>query len=214
MMRCALYARVSTTDQTAENQLRELLRYAEARGWSVVSQFVDEGVSGAKQSRPQLDAMLKEAKRRRFDAIAIWSLDRLGRDLKHLIGLLDELHALGVTVVSLREGMDWSTASGRLQAQMLAMIAEFERSRIQERVRAGLQRAKAQGRRLGRPRSNVSQASLDAVSGLSLAKAAAQLKVSRSTLQRLRRGQKPPRSTPHFRPGFVDAAVARTAVPE
>lgn len=213
-MRCALYARVSTTDQTAENQVRELVRYAEARGWTVVGQFVDEGISGTKQSRPQLDAMLKDAKHRRFDAIAIWSLDRLGRDLKHLIGLLDDLHALGVTVVSLREGMDWSTASGRLQAQMLAMIAEFERSRIQERVRAGLQRAKDQGRQLGRPRAHVAQASLEAVSALSLSKAAAHLQISRSTLQRLRRGQKPSRASRHFRPGFVGVSMASVTVPE
>jgi DNA invertase Pin-like site-specific DNA recombinase len=138
-MRCALYARVSTTDRTAQNQIRELVRYADARGWTIVRHHVDAGLSGAKRSRPQLDAMLKDAKRRQFDAIAIWSLDRLGRDLKHLITLLDDLHALGVSLVSLREGLDWSTSSGRLQAQLLAMIAEFERNRIRERIGAGLE---------------------------------------------------------------------------
>jgi DNA invertase Pin-like site-specific DNA recombinase len=146
-MRCALYARVSTTDQTAKNQIHELRRYADARGWTICTEYVDHGVSGSKQSRPQLDAMLRDAKRRQFDAIAIWSLDRLGRDLKHLIVLLDDLHSLGVSLVSLREGLDWSTPSGRLQAQLLGMIAEFERSRIQERVRrvSSAPRSKARG---------------------------------------------------------------------
>ena len=102
------------------------------------------GVSGAKESRPALDALLKDARRRRLDVVVCWSLDRIGRSLKHVVVLLDDLQALGVSFVSVREGLDWTTPSGRLQAQLLSMIAEFERARIQERVKAGVARAKAQ----------------------------------------------------------------------
>ena len=147
----AVYARVSTADQTAENQLIELRRYVEARGWTA-KEFVDQGVSGAKDRRPALDALLKDAKRRRFDVLTVWRLDRLGRNLKHLITLLDELQVLGVAFVSLAEGIDATTPAGKLQMHILGAIAEFERERIRERVLAGLRRAKAQGKRLGRPR--------------------------------------------------------------
>jgi DNA invertase Pin-like site-specific DNA recombinase len=150
-MRAAIYARVSTTDQHVENQLAELRSYAERRGWTEV-EYVDRGVSGAKDRRPALDELLKAAKRRKFDVLVVWRLDRLGRNLRHLILLLDELHALGVAFVSLAEGIDATTPAGRLQLHVLGAIAEFERARIQERVRAGLARARAQGKRLGRPR--------------------------------------------------------------
>ena len=192
-MRCALYARVSTTDQTSENQVRELREYAKRRGWSMHQEFVDDGVSGSKQSRPRLDAMLRAAKRREVDAIVVWSLDRLGRNLKHLIGLLDDLHALNVSLVSLREGLDWSTPSGRLQAQLLGIIAEFERSRIRERVRAGLERAKAQGKRLGRPRLSRAPAGCER---LTVREAARLWNVSRATAaRRLTAGQSPLRQS-------------------
>jgi putative DNA-invertase from lambdoid prophage Rac len=150
-MKAAVYARVSTADQTCENQLIELRRYVEARGWAS-TEFVDRGVSGAKERRPALDALLKDAKRRRFDVLVVWRLDRLGRNLRHLILLLDELSALGVAFVSLAEGIDATTPAGRLQLHILGAIAEFERERIRERVLAGLRRARAQGKRLGRPR--------------------------------------------------------------
>lgn len=152
-MRTALYARVSTLDQEPENQLEELRRYASARGWEV-KEYVDHGVSGAKERRPALDALVADAKRRRFDAVVCWRLDRLGRSIKHLISLIDELQALGIAFVSLAEGIDATTPAGKLQLHILAAIAEFERGRIQERVRAGLARAKAQGKRLGRPRKH------------------------------------------------------------
>ena len=173
-MKAGIYARVSTNDQTCDNQLIELRRYVEARRWSAV-EYVDEGVSGSKERRPALDQLLKDARRRKFDVVICWSLDRMGRSLKHLVVLLDDLHALGVSFISIREGLDWTTPTGRLQAQLLAMIAEFERSRIQERVRAGLQRARAQGRRLGRPRREVPLQALESVMGLSLDEAAARL---------------------------------------
>ena len=150
-MRCAIYARVSTLDQHVENQLTELRSYVERRGWTAV-EYVDRGVSGAKDRRPALDELLKAARRRRFDVLVCWRLDRLGRNLRHLILLLDELQALGIAFVTLGEGIDTATPAGRLQLHILSAIAEFERSRIQERVVAGLARARAQGKRLGRPR--------------------------------------------------------------
>ena len=150
-MRAAVYARVSTLDQEPENQLAELRRYCEARGWTAV-EYVDRGVSGSKDRRPALDELLKDAKRRKFDVLVCWRLDRLGRNLKHLITLLDELQALGVAFVSLAEGIDATTPAGKLQMHILGAIAEFERGRIRERVVAGLHRARTQGKRLGRPR--------------------------------------------------------------
>ena len=149
-MRAALYSRVSTVDQEPENQTAELRRFAEARGWTVV-EYLDHGVSGAKERRPALDQLIADAKRRKFDVLVCWRLDRLGRNLKHLITLLDELQALGIAFVSLAEGIDATTPAGQLQLHILAAIAEFERGRIQERVKAGLARARAQGTRLGRP---------------------------------------------------------------
>ena len=179
-MRAAIYARVSTFDQEPENQLVELRRYASARGWDV-KEHVDNGVSGAKERRPALDALLADAKRRRFDVLVVWRLDRLGRNLRHLIILLEELQALGIAFVSLGEGIDATTPAGKLQMHILGAIAEFERSRIAERVRAGLQRARAQGRRLGRPRKTV--ATMD-VPGGSVRQAAATWGVSKSTAAR------------------------------
>ena len=151
-MRAGIYARVSTTDQHSENQLVELRRYCEARGWTIAKEYVDQGVSGAKERRPALDDLVRDAKRRRFDVLVVWRLDRLGRNLRHLILLLDELQATGVAFVSLSEGIDATTPAGRLQLHVLGAIAEFERERIRERVIAGLRRAKAQGKPLGRPR--------------------------------------------------------------
>src|SRR5215470_10191416 len=150
-MRAAIYARVSTFDQEPENQLQELRHCTEARGWSAI-EFVDRGVSGAKDRRPALDQMILDAKRRKFDVVVCWRLDRLGRNLRHLVTLLDELQALGVAFVSMGEGIDCTTPAGKLQLHILAALAEFERGRIQERVKAGLQRARSQGKRLGRPR--------------------------------------------------------------
>src|SRR5437867_10725408 len=163
-MKAAIYARVSTLDQEPENQLAELRRYATARGWTAV-EYIDRGVSGSKDRRPALDRLVADAKRRRFDVLVCWRLDRLGRSLKHLITLLDELQAWGIAFVSLAEGIDATTPAGKLQMHILGAIAEFERARIQERVRAGLARAKSQGRRLGRPRVLVPIERVQRVSG-------------------------------------------------
>src|SRR5215216_1720474 len=117
-MRSAIYARVSTGEQEPENQLAELRRYVEARGWSVV-EYTDRGVSGSRDRRPALDQVVTDAKRRRFDVLVCWRLDRLGRNLKHLVTLLDELAAWGVSFVSLGEGIDCTTAAGKLQLHIL-----------------------------------------------------------------------------------------------
>jgi len=184
-MRAALYARVSTLDQDPENQLLELRTYAGHRGWEV-REYVDHGVSGAKESRPALDALLRDARRRRFDVLVVWRLDRLGRNLRHLVLFLDELQALGVAFVTLNEGIDTSTPAGRLQLHILSAMAEFERARIAERVRAGVARAKAQGRRLGRPkRMPLTHDRLAAVQGLSVRQAALRLGVSPATAHRM-----------------------------
>jgi DNA invertase Pin-like site-specific DNA recombinase len=185
-MRAAVYARVSTLDQEPENQLAELRRYVSARGWTA-TEYVDRGVSGAKERRPALDRLLADARRRRFDVVVCWRLDRLGRNLRHLITLLDELQALGIPFVSLAEGIDATTPAGKLQMHILGAIAEFERDRIRERVLAGLQRARTQGRRLGRPKGRIPVERLQTVAGLSVDVAADRLGVSRSTLKRWRR---------------------------
>jgi DNA invertase Pin-like site-specific DNA recombinase len=185
-MRCAIYARVSTNDQTCENQLQELRRYVAARGWTA-AEYVDAGVSGSKERRPALDQLLADGKRRRFDVLVCWRLDRLGRNLKHLITLLDDLQALGIAFVSLAEGIDATTPAGKLQMHILGAIAEFERARIAERVKAGLQRARAQGTRLGRPRAVVPFERVQGVASLPVDQAAGTLGVSRSTIKRWRR---------------------------
>jgi DNA invertase Pin-like site-specific DNA recombinase len=153
LRRVALYCRVSTNDQTTDNQLLELRSYCAARGWTIGEEFVDEGISGSATSRPALDRLLKAARRRQIDAVVTWKLDRLGRSLQHLIALLDEITSLGVVFVSLGESIDLSTSAGRLQMHLLSAFAEFERERIRERVRLGISRARAQGKRLGRRRN-------------------------------------------------------------
>ena len=182
-MRAALYARVSTLDQEPENQLAELRRYVEARGWTA-TEYIDKGVSGAKDRRPALDTLITDAKRRKFDVVVCWRLDRLGRHLRHLILLIDELQALGVAFVSLAEGIDATTPAGRLQLHVLGAIAEFERARIAERVQAGLARARRQGKKLGRPEHIVPQSVLAPVRGLSVRQAARRLGVSPATAHR------------------------------
>ena len=188
-MRAAIYARVSTLDQEPENQLQELRRYAEARGWSSITEFVDHGISGSKDRRPALDRLLLEARRRKFDALIVWRLDRLGRNLRHLVTTLEDLQALRVSFVSLNEGIDFGTPAGRLQLHILAALAEFERARISERVRAGLARVRAAGKRLGRPPANLSQADIERTGNLSIRDAARALRVSRSVVHRARRSQ-------------------------
>jgi DNA invertase Pin-like site-specific DNA recombinase len=152
-VRVAIYSRVSTDHQTTENQERELHAIADRMGWTVVKVYRDQGVSGAKsrENRPAFDALCKDASRRRFDLIAAWSVDRLGRSLQDLVGFLTEIHALGVNLFLHQQGIDTTTPAGKALFQMMGVFAEFERAMIQDRVRAGLERAKAQGKVLGRP---------------------------------------------------------------
>ena len=179
--RVAVYARVSTSEQTTQNQLLELRRYVQARGW-VATEFVDEGVSGSKDRRPALDALTTAVRRHQVDAVVCWRLDRLGRNLRHLVLLLDEWQSRGIAFVTLGEGIDTSTPAGRLVAGLLASVAEFERSRIQERIHAGLKRARSQGKRIGRPRATPLPATAPA--GLTVREAAAAWGVSKSTAAR------------------------------
>jgi len=160
-MRVALYARVSTLNgQHPEMQLSELREYAARRGWKIVGEYVDEGVSGSKESRPQLNRLMADARRRRLDAVLCWKIDRFGRSLKHLVNALADLDAYGVAFISLKDNLDLSTPSGRLMFQIIGAMAEFERALCQERVRAGLKNARANGKTLGRPRAMVDAAQI------------------------------------------------------
>jgi DNA invertase Pin-like site-specific DNA recombinase len=151
--RVALYLRVSTGEQTTKNQRRELEAAAERHGWSVGAVFEDAGISGAKgrKDRPGLDAMLKAVARREVDLVMAWSVDRLGRSLMDLLATLQELHAKEVDLYLHQQGLDTSTPSGRAMFGMMGVFAEFERAMIQERVKAGLARARDEGVTLGRP---------------------------------------------------------------
>ena len=151
-MKIALYARVSTAGgrQDTEMQLRELREHASARGWTVTGEYVDH-MSGSKENRPQLNKLMRDAHARKFDAVACWKLDRFGRSLRHLINTLAEFDALGIAFVSLRDSFDLTTPAGRAMFGMIGVMAEFERSLIVERVRAGMKNAKAKGIAVGRP---------------------------------------------------------------
>jgi DNA invertase Pin-like site-specific DNA recombinase len=185
-MKIAIYARCSTLEQHVEGQLHELRAYASARGWTITREYVDHGVSGAKESRPALDELMRDARRRRFQAVLAWRLDRIGRSLRHLVTLADEWRALNVGLVSLGEGIDCTAPSGRMVFGVLASLAEFERERVRERTIAGVQRARRAGKVLGRPRSQQpTGATLADVAGLGVREAARVLGVSRSTAQRM-----------------------------
>jgi len=155
-MNVAVYARVSTLNgQDPEMQLRELRDYCRRRDWAVTAEYVDAGISGAKERRPELDRLLADAHRRLFDAVVVWRFDRFARSVSHLLRALETFRSLGIEFVSLSEQVDTSTPAGKLVFTVLGAVAELERCLIAERVRAGLRNAKAKGRRLGRPRSGV-----------------------------------------------------------
>ncbi len=185
--RVALYLRVSTDCQTTENQRLELEKVAKGRGWKIVAVFDDNGVSGAKgrEYRKQFDELIKDATRGKFDLVAAWSVDRLGRSLQDLIAFLNELHGVGCDLYLHQQGIDTTTPAGKAMFQMCGVFAEFERTMIQERVKAGLIRAKANGKTLGRPsipdqtRKRVLKAK---EKGLSLRKIAAEAGVSVGTV--------------------------------
>ena len=153
MKKVAIYARVSTDKQTCDNQLIELRAVAERCGYTIVQEFVDSGISGAKgrADRPALDSMMKSANQRKFDLILVWSIDRLGRSLQNLVEVLNDVQSMRVDLMFLQQGMDTSTSSGRMMFSIFGALAEFERNLIRERVIAGQQRAISQGVKMGRP---------------------------------------------------------------
>ncbi|MCP4097749.1 MAG: recombinase family protein [Planctomycetaceae bacterium] len=192
MKRAALYLRVSTDQQTTNNQERELRETASRIGWEIVEVYRDEGVSGAKgrDKRPAYDALCKDAARRRFDVVMAWSVDRLGRSLPDLVGFLSELHALNIDLFLHQQGIDTTTPAGKAMFQMMGVFAEFERAMIRERINAGLARARAEGKTLGRPGlSTKSETAIRAAlsDGGSIRKVATACKVSIGTVHRIKK---------------------------
>jgi DNA invertase Pin-like site-specific DNA recombinase len=187
-MKAAIYARVSTANngQDPTMQTRELREYCERRGWAVAGEYVDIGISGTKEKRPELDRLLGEAHRRRFDAVVVWRFDRFARSVSHLLRALETFKSLGIEFVSLSEQVDTSTPTGKMVFTVLGAVAELERSLIVERVRAGLRNAKAKGKSLGRPRVAVDAARIAALrsQGLSWAKIGEQLGLGEGTVRR------------------------------
>jgi DNA invertase Pin-like site-specific DNA recombinase len=186
MKRAALYLRVSTVDQHPETQGIELRQFAKQRGYDIVQEYVDHGVSGTKVRRPALDQLLKDANRRRFDVVLVWSSDRLARSTKHFLQVLDELNELGIQFLSQREAIDTEGPLGRAIVIIISAIAELERSLIVERVRAGMRRAKLEGRRIGRSPLDVDHAGLvrDRLAGMSLTHVARKYGLSRASVVR------------------------------
>jgi len=190
MKRAAIYLRVSTDSQTTDNQEIVLREIAGRMGWHIVRVYSDHGISGAKgrDKRPQFDALCKAATRREFDLVMAWSVDRLGRSVQDLIAFLSELHSLKIDLYLHQQGLDTSTPAGKAMFQMMGVFAEFERFMIQSRVKAGLARAKAAGKRLGRPK--ISEATETAIrdalaGGLGMRKVAALVGVGVGTVQRI-----------------------------
>lgn len=188
--RVAFYLRVSTAGQTVENQRQDLARVADQRGWELVETYIDHGISGAKgrEKRPALDRMCKDATRGHFDIVAAWAIDRLGRSLAHLAALLEEMQKLGVGVYLHSQAIDSSTPAGKAMVGMCSVFAEFERALIIERIHSGLARAKAQGKKLGRPTIAPRLESRIHVlrkKRLSIGKIASELGIGRSAVQRV-----------------------------
>ncbi len=188
--RVAIYCRVSTDGQTTDNQTQALQEWADRAGHTIVKVYDDNGISGAKgrEYRKQFDEMLKAASRREFDMVAAWSVDRLSRSLQDLIGFLSEIHSMGVDLFLHQQGVDTTTPAGKAMFQMLGVFAEFERAMIQERVKAGLERARKQGKTLGRPK--VSKATENAIrqareAGKGIRKIAREVGVGVSVVQRV-----------------------------
>ena len=192
----AIYVRVSTDKQTIENQLRELRQIAKRRGWEVVQEYRDAGISGAKSrdARPGLDQMLKDAQRRRFDVVMVWAIDRLGRSLIDLLGTIQALETCGIDLYLDQQSIDTTTPAGRLMFQITGAFAEFERSMIRQRVLAGLKRAVEKGSILGRPKISAElerriQAQLRA--GKGILATAKELGIGTGTVHRIARAMRP-----------------------
>src|SRR6202158_5118857 len=187
-MRVAIYARVSTANngQDPTMQTRELREYCERRGWNVAGEYVDVGISGTKEKRPELDHLMADAHRRKFDVVIVWRFDRFARSVSHLLRALETFNALGIAFVSLSEQMDTTTPTGKMVFTVLGAVAELERSLIVERVRAGLRNARAKGKTLGRPRVAVDAARIGRLhaQGHSLREIASELGYSRSLVHK------------------------------
>jgi DNA invertase Pin-like site-specific DNA recombinase len=187
-MKAAIYARVSTANngQDPTMQTRELREYCDRRGWTVAGEYVDIGISGTKERRPELDRLLGEAHRRRFDAVVVWRFDRFARSVSHLLRALETFKSLGIEFVSLSEQVDTSTPTGKMVFTVLGAVADLERSLIVERVRAGLRNAKAKGKSLGRPRVAVDAARIAALrsQGMSWARIGEELGLGEGTVRR------------------------------
>ena len=205
MKRAALYCRVSTVDQHPETQLLDLRQFAVQRGFQIVETYTDHGVSGTKARRPALDKMMEDARRHRFDVLIVWSCDRLARSTKHLLQLLDEMNGFGIQFLSQREAIDTDGALGRAIIVIVSAIAELERSLIVERVRAGMRRAKLEGRRIGRAPLQVNRALLlrDRERGLSLNQLAGTHRISKASVCRVLKEERE----------AVSRGVALTAAP-
>ena len=182
--RVALYARVSTTDQSTDSQLLDLKRYVSERGWNIFKEYVDEGISGTKDSRPALNELMNDAKKRRCDVVLVWRFDRFARSTKHLILALEEFKNLGIDFVSYQENIDTSSPLGSAIFTIISAVAQLERDIIAERVKAGLRRAKENGKKLGRPRASVDTEKIHRLrsKGLSLRAIAKETGVSRTTV--------------------------------
>jgi DNA invertase Pin-like site-specific DNA recombinase len=186
MKRCAIYARVSTPDQCIDNQLYDLRIFAEQRGYEVACEFTDVGVSGSKARRPGLDAMLRDARKRRFSVLIVAAFDRVARSTKHFLGVVDELDSLGVEFISRRENIATDGALGRLFLTIISSIAELEADLIKERIRAGMRRRKLDGLPVGRQPLDVDHDAIVAsrLGGMSLTNVAKQYGVSRASVVR------------------------------
>ncbi len=184
--RVALYARVSTTDQSTDSQLLDLRRYVSERGWNSFKEYVDEGISGTKDSRPALNELMNDAKKRRFDVVLVWRFDRFARSTKHLILALEEFKNLGIDFVSYQENIDTSSPLGSAIFTIISAVAQLERDIIAERVKAGLRRAVENGKKLGRPSKKVDRSEIRRLrsEGRSLRQIAAELNVSKNTVAR------------------------------
>lgn len=186
MNRVLIYCRVSRVDQHPEAQQFELRRYAEARGWTIVRELVDHGVSGAKESRPAFNQMMADARHRRFDILLVHKIDRLGRSLRHLLFTIDQLVELKIQFVSMNEGIDTGSITGTFMLHILGALSQMERSKLSERTKLGLERARRQGVRLGRKRPNVSDEAIEALNSLSVRTAAKKLGISKSFVHKFR----------------------------
>jgi DNA invertase Pin-like site-specific DNA recombinase len=192
-MRIGIYARVSTKDQSCELQLRDLRAYCEARGFIIFREYIDQGVSGSKNSRPELDKLMADARKRKIDGVICWRFDRFARSCKHLLLALEEFRELNVGFVSYMEIIDTTSALGRAIFTIVAAVAELEKDLIVERVQAGIDHARARGKRLGRPRQYVDPERIRELqaSGLSLRQVAAQLGCGYGTIrERLQSGER------------------------